>query len=181
MRYVPAMVLAVVAAFVLINLDIDPEHPHPALAATAPTAEVVTSTSSARSVPLAEEPFVHVVVAGDRLDSIATTYNVTMDAILTANPEVDPDLLQIGQQLLVPGATTVGPTPTAAPDVRPRTAPAPDELIRHVVAEGERLVGLAQQYGVPVEHIVAYNQLTDDRIFVGQRLLVPPASLEMDH
>ena len=43
-----------------------------------------------------------------------------------------------------------------------------DGAVVHVVASGELLVVLAELYGVPVDHIVAFNELIDDEIAAGQ-------------
>ena len=53
---------------------------------------------------------VHVVRAGDTLSSIAVMHNSTVNAIETANPEVSPTSLQIGQRLVVPLPFDVVPT-----------------------------------------------------------------------
>ncbi|SCG81661.1 g-D-glutamyl-meso-diaminopimelate peptidase [Proteiniborus sp. DW1] len=44
----------------------------------------------------------YTIRAGDTLYSIATRYYTTVNAILTANPGIDPNALAIGQQIVVP-------------------------------------------------------------------------------
>ncbi|MDA9359870.1 LysM peptidoglycan-binding domain-containing protein, partial [bacterium] len=53
-----------------------------------------------------EAPFYHTVETGDRLGSIASKYNVTVDVIIRANPQMDPNLIIAGEQLRIPGAGT---------------------------------------------------------------------------
>ncbi len=49
--------------------------------------------------------------------------------------------------------------------------------VTHVVEGGETLGGIAQQYGTDVATLARSNRLGDpDRLWVGQRLAVPPAS-----
>jgi N-acetylmuramoyl-L-alanine amidase len=51
----------------------------------------------------------------------------------------------------------------------------PQGLAReHVIARGETLSGLARRYNVSVQAIRASNNLANDRIRVGQTLLIPP-------
>ncbi len=94
-----------------------------------------------------------------------------------------------------PAPTTVSPSrkePETAPASRPteaeRTAPkaaeprpqpvdAPAEKSKvHVVAPGETLFRLSQNYGVNVEELRRWNNLTDNTIKVGQEIKVQPSS-----
>jgi len=45
----------------------------------------------------------YTIRSGDTLFSIARRYNVTVDAILAANPGLDPQSLQIGRTICIPG------------------------------------------------------------------------------
>lgn len=45
---------------------------------------------------------IHTVAAGDTLYMLARTYNVTLDALMKANPTLDPYNLRIGMQLCIP-------------------------------------------------------------------------------
>ena len=65
---------------------------------------------------------VHSVQAGDTLISIAAQYDADLDAILAANPGINPDLIYVGQQIVVPllpptatPTITFTPTPTDTP------------------------------------------------------------------
>jgi hypothetical protein len=65
-------------------------------------------------------PFVYTVVAGDTFFTIAARQNISLDALLAANPGVDPRVLAPGAQLIIPvdgSSTPVAslPTPTAVP------------------------------------------------------------------
>jgi LysM repeat protein len=65
-------------------------------------------------------PLTHIVQAKETLLTIAAQYGVTLDALLLLNPDVHPNLLSIGQPLLIPGPegepiTSLVPTATAIP------------------------------------------------------------------
>jgi LysM repeat protein len=47
---------------------------------------------------------------------------------------------------------------------------------RHQVAAGESLFSIARRYGVPAQRIRDVNGLTDDRVRVGQVLVIPPGA-----
>jgi len=51
----------------------------------------------------------YIVRAGDTIYSIARAYGTTVNAILTANPSVSPNMLMIGQRLVVPYGIDVVP------------------------------------------------------------------------
>ncbi|HEX2954998.1 MAG TPA: LysM peptidoglycan-binding domain-containing protein [Bacillota bacterium] len=46
--------------------------------------------------------FIYTVVAGDTLNIIAGRFNTTVNAILQANPGLDPLRLFVGQQICIP-------------------------------------------------------------------------------
>ena len=56
-----------------------------------------------------EGPLVHVVQAGDTLGNISQFYEVPLNDIMTVNNLTDPNLLSVGQELVIP----VGGLPTA--------------------------------------------------------------------
>jgi len=117
----------------------------------------------------------HTVQSGDSLSKIARAYGASAAAIAAANGLANPDVIWVGQRLLIPGAAgpapqPVGPTPAATP--KP-TAAAP---IVHVVQAGETLSGIAQRFGTTVAALVAANGLSSaDLIRVGMRLTIPKA------
>ncbi len=52
--------------------------------------------------PPTATPFLHTIAKGDTLLGIALRYGVTVEDIQAANPEVDPNLLVVGTQVIVP-------------------------------------------------------------------------------
>jgi LysM repeat protein len=90
-------------------------------------------------------PFLHVVQSGETLGAIAERYAVPLDDLLRANNLSDPNVLDIGQTLLIPiGGFNPTPTPaptlptvpplfTATPDLN---APPPRLAIREVRSPG---------------------------------------------
>jgi len=67
----------------------------------------------------------HVVRPGDSLSAIALQYGVSVEDLSAANGIDDPNVIQEGQKLLIPGPTpeptmTVAPTPTPTPDIPPQ-------------------------------------------------------------
>ncbi len=101
---------------------------------------------------------VHVVQQGEHLTMIANRYGTTPQAIATANNLVNWNLLYVGQRLTIPGG---GSTPAQSTGY-------------YVVARGDTLSAIAGRFGTTVQTLVQANSLASaDRIFVGQRLVIP--------
>ena len=88
---------------------------------TTPTLAIrPASLSTAPPLGPTATPWVHVVQSGDTLLGIAARYGVDYEDLLIANPGIDPRLLSIGTEILIPGSggepiTALLPTPTPLP------------------------------------------------------------------
>lgn len=74
-----------------------------------------TATPPPMPTPTEEPRTVHVVRQGEELSVIAKKYNVSIDAIVALNTLSDPDLIQVGQRLVIPAAGVWQPDATTAP------------------------------------------------------------------
>jgi LysM repeat protein len=89
---------------------------------------------------------IHEVASGETLSSIADEYDTNVEAILAANELDSPDLIYVGQELVVPlmpPTATPTPSPTPTPTTTPGPPyPAPDLLfpVEGAVIEGEDAV-----------------------------------------
>lgn len=80
----------------------------------------------------------YIVQPGDTLMSIAQRFDVTMDEIIEANNLTDPDRLDVGQVLIIPGqrnepaaSPTLPPSePTSTPNPFPSSMPTPEGQAR---------------------------------------------------
>lgn len=109
------------------------------------------------------------VVKGDTYSGIAGKFGVTIKALLDANPGVEPTRLQIGQVIKIPPATVAAPETTS-------TAPVTNGYQIYSVKSGDTLSRIAGQFGTTVRAIRSANNLTIDRITVGQKLKIPTKS-----
>jgi LysM repeat protein len=111
----------------------------------------------------------HKVAKGESFAKIAQQYHVSVKAIQDANPGVDSSKLQIGQTIKIPAAAApVATNPGAAP-----TPAANGGSQSYTVKSGDTLIKIANQFGVTVKAIRAKNNLTTDKIRVGQHLPIP--------
>lgn len=61
--------------------------------------------------PFPSEPRTYYVQANDTLRTIASTYGVTVEAIIEENTLLNPDLISVGQELLIPAPVPTNPAP----------------------------------------------------------------------
>ncbi len=105
----------------------------------------------------------HTVIAGESLWTIAARYATTPQAIATANHLSDPNLIPIGLSLDIPGA--------------PGARPAAPVLVTHLVSPGENLTGIAAQYGVSIQSLVALNSIANPNVIaIGTVLRISSSS-----
>jgi len=118
-----------------------------------------------------EEPFFYTVENGDRLDTIASKFNVTREVILRANPDMDPNLIIAGEQLRIPGA---GTNPEVLEEVTCE-ARADGITINYLVEPGDTLGGIANLCTVTLEALQAANPDVDAATLQPNQLIeVPP-------
>lgn len=66
--------------------------------------------AGSRQVPACPGGMLYTIRPGDSFFSLAQRFNTTVEAIVAANPGVDPDRLQVGQVICLPPGVT-GPIP----------------------------------------------------------------------
>ena len=126
----------------------------------------------------------YTVKKNETLPSIAKKLGVSRSDLAEANYLSAKSKLETGQQLVIPRAPTLLATRTEtggqAPDAVPATAtrqvetddPPARTTTTHRVAQGETLSLIAKLYGTTVAQIKELNNLRNNVIHVGQRLLV---------
>jgi LysM repeat protein len=128
--------------------------------------------------------YVHVVKKGETLYSLSKAYNVTVEQITQANPELSGGL-KVGRNIRIP-VTETNATPvdasifpgagTPPPDTAKKTTPATRPLY-HIVKAGETLWSIAVQYGVTADELRRLNpDAFNNGILMRDALLsIPPA------
>lgn len=115
----------------------------------------------------------HTVQGGETLYRISLRYGVSLTAIVQANNISNPNLIFVGQVLIIPaGGTTPPPTTPATPV--PGTNPPPTSgQTTYVVQRGDTLASIAQRFGTTYLAIAAANGIANPNlIFVGQTLVI---------
>jgi LysM repeat protein len=110
----------------------------------------------------------HVVQPGENLFRIALQYGTTWPVLAAANNISNPNLIYVGQVLIIPSggvAPQPQPQPTQAPQTTPQT---------YVVVAGDTLTGIALRFGTTVNALVQANGIVNPNlIYVGQVLNIP--------
>ncbi|MBA3777838.1 MAG: LysM peptidoglycan-binding domain-containing protein [Chloroflexi bacterium] len=98
-------------------LDISPSPSSPTLTGSPASAFPDASSSASHDASPSASETLYVVVEGETLSEIAERYGVTVEALVEANDIADPDLLEIGQRLVIPQrpGASASPVPDASP------------------------------------------------------------------
>ena len=95
---------------------------------------------------------IYVAKRGDTVWQIARRYSTSADSIISANQLQNPNVLSVGQALIIPSDET-----------------------RHTVSRGDTLYSIARRYGVSLLRLIAANpQITNpNRLAPGQTVVIP--------
>ena len=115
------------------------------------------------SIDKDDNGIMYTVKSGDSLWKIANSYGVSVDSIKSAN-NLKSDALSIGQKLLIPVSDT------KVEEVKP---PVSNSGVSYVVVKGDNLYSIANKYGVSVDDIKKYNNLSSNTLSIGQVLNIP--------
>src|SRR5690606_16186536 len=108
--------------------------------------------------PTCQGGTLYTIRQGDTFFRLAQRFGVTVDQLIAANPGVDPDRLQIGQQICIPGV--------APPTCEGGTL--------YTIRQGDTFFSLAQRFGVTVAQWIGANPGGGpDRRRLGQRTCMP--------
>ena len=131
------------------------------------TKDVFLSTDSTNSPSKPETSgniVYYTVESGDTLSGIAAQYGVTVANLVAWNQIGNPDLIYVGQVLTIYTQSSTS-----------------QQISYYTVESGDTLSGIADQYGVTVANLVAWNQISDpDLIYVGQVLTIYTQSSSID-
>lgn len=121
---------------------------------------------------------IHVVARGESLGMIARKHNVSLRELIANNGISNPDIIYVGQRLVLPGSarteTTTDAEKSSAATITPATkSTLPDNHGYHVVGRGDTLSQIAKSNGIRLADLMNLNGITNSNfIWVGQKLRV---------
>jgi LysM repeat protein len=105
----------------------------------------------------------YTVKSGDTLSEIAAAQNSTVDQLVNINGIKNKNLIMVGQQLKLSGATTKTATTTTTTTTASKTT--------YTVISGDTISGIATKTGVSAANLISYNNLSNaNMIYVGDVL-----------
>ena len=124
----------------------------------------------------------YTVQKGDNLTKIANKFGTTVAQLCAWNNISNPNLIYVGQVLIVKKEKKQEPVETAPIQTQPvepviiKPEPTPEPLtgdIYYVVKKGDTLSGIAKKYGTTVTQLKKWNNIKNaNLIVVGQKILV---------
>ena len=140
----------------------------------------IPGVTTPQGIPTATpEPFQYTVQEGDTLLSIALRFGVSLNQLVAVNGLRDEHNIGVGQVLLVPAAST-----SDLP--RAETGAADPALSRragtHTVQPGETLAQIAEQYGITLTDLIAFNSntITNPHVVNADTVLIIPGLTAAD-
>ncbi len=105
--------------------------------------------------------YIYTIKPGDTVYSISRRAGIAPQALVAANPGLDPDRLQIGQEVCVP-----------APP--PSDSECPAGSFQYQIKSGDTLYSLARRYNTTVTSIIDLNPgINPNSLAVGQLICIP--------
>jgi len=130
----------------------------------------ITDTVSPTETPTPTGPLTYIVEEWDSLWSIAEEFGLDgIQLLMYVNDITDPDLIYVGQELIIPVEGTELPTTTPLPATL-----LPGQKIVYVVQPDDTLESIAAMFNSTAEAIAEENEIEDpNSIWIGQKLIVP--------
>lgn len=126
------------------------------------------------------KPTFHTIQAGETLYQLTLKYNVTVQAICTANPGLSASNFRIGQVISIPAQTAIQPAKENLSETAAQTSSGrkTDWRDMHKVERKETIFSISRQYGISEEELIAANpELKKGKLKRGSFLFIPyPAS-----
>ena len=129
----------------------------------------------------------HIVRAGESLQTIGELYGVDWQTLAAVNNLSNPNLIYVGQALVVPSTTSVPTTPVIT--VTPQPIAEPSHTIQpstrrrqypiYIVQYRDSFDRIAQHFGVSANDILSLNGfVAGTRLYIGDVILMPALSVE---
>jgi len=112
----------------------------------------------------------YTVRRGDTLSTISARRNLPVEEIMDAN-NLNSDFIKEGQELVLP-IVDFEKTGSSKSEAKAEKKESSSEQIVHKVQRGDALSTIARMYGTDIDTIRQNNNLTGDRIFAGDELII---------
>lgn len=117
----------------------------------------ILSISLLFGIAFSQECKYHKVKSGESLEKIAKNYGVSVQELIKANKNINPNKLKVGENLCIPQ----------------KTSAKTQEYAVYKVKKGDTLYSIAEKFGVDVQELKSFNNLKSEKIIEGQELKIP--------
>lgn len=117
----------------------------------------------------------YTIKKGESLSQVAARHNLNWRKLAEFNYITNPDRVIVGQVILIPPGNGT-PARTESRPAATRPAPPANSGNTYVVRSGDSLSVIARRYSTRVADLKSLNNLSSDRVLVGQILKVPDGS-----
>lgn len=118
----------------------------------------MSDTCKPKPIPACPGGTPYTIIPGDSLFGLAKRFEITVDAIIAANPGINPQNLQIGQRICIPV---------------PPSGSCPGGFM-YVIKANDTFYSIARRFGTVVPALIAANpNVNPDRLVIGQSICVP--------
>lgn len=101
----------------------------------------------------------HVVKAGDTHYKLSQIYNISIESIIKANPNINPNFLMVGQIICIP--------------ISPKEK-CPENASKYTIKEGDTLYSIAKMKNIPLNILIKTNpNIEPNNLILGETLCIP--------
>ena len=128
----------------------------------------------------------HIVRAGESLQEIGELYGVDWQTLAAVNNLSNPNLIYVGQALVVPSTNSIPaarvisatPQPTTEPSRTIQSSTRRRQYPIYIVQYGDSFDRIARQFAVTVDNIFSLNGfVVETRLYIGDVILMPAFSV----
>ncbi len=129
----------------------------------------IAAVDNAKSKSVKQEYYI--VKAGDNLNSIASKYDVSVDQLREWN-DLEDNSIKLDSKIKI--ADLIAKDETEKDEI---AAEPKYRMVEYTVAKGDNLGAIAKKFGVSLEDLKQWNEITDNNILVGKKLVVTKTEL----
>lgn len=117
----------------------------------------------------------YTVQKGETLYQIAKSHDTSVEAIVRANPGLNPQRLHAGDIVQLPSAKTLSSpssTPASTAPSSPKPSSTKPEWVK--IKKGDSLAKISRECGISIENLRKWNSLRSDTLHPGDLLRIQP-------
>ncbi|MCR9252010.1 MAG: LysM peptidoglycan-binding domain-containing protein [bacterium] len=134
------------------------------------TNKAAIDSTALKNITSLPESIKHIVQQGESLYAISRKYGVSVEDLLKWNGLTMDDAINIDQTLKI--LTSESNPSKETKDKKPKSSEANSDDKFHIVTPGDTLYSIARKYNITVEDLIKWNNKSDPKINIGERLKV---------